>query len=75
MIAGVNILEFIKMAEIPEVIRAKAQPCMFILRSIPSMLVFLFASSFTFGVFLYAVLILLGSGGMFVQIQASLSVS
>lgn len=40
--AGVDILEFVKMAEVPDVIRAKALPCMVIFRSIPSMLILLF---------------------------------
>jgi hypothetical protein len=37
VMAGVNILEFVKMAEVPEVIRAKALPCMVLSRSTSSM--------------------------------------
>lgn len=40
VIAGENILEFIKMAEIPEIIRAKAPPCMLFSEAFPQCLFF-----------------------------------
>lgn len=63
VIAGINVLEFVKMPEVPEVINAKAPPCTFTFRSTHVTIILVFVASSSL-IFSSSFLILLGTSGM-----------